>query len=196
MSALPVEPVPSDDYGWDDLVRIWEETDVPEGCKVEIIKGQLVVTPPPANFHNSIASRLQRMLLTVIPEDWGVFQTLGVAVPSHSGLFVPDLAVAPESVVDVPGNFIMAGETELIAEITSKSNAEQDRVVKPAGYAQAGVPLYLLIDRWAPGGPTITLFGESNDGVYRTLQATKFGEKIHLPAPFDLTIDTSVFPGA
>ncbi|WP_307811161.1 hypothetical protein [Streptomyces fildesensis] len=39
MSALNVEPESHSGYGWDDLVRIWEETDVPEGCTVEIIEG-------------------------------------------------------------------------------------------------------------------------------------------------------------
>ena len=30
MSALTVDPVPGSGHGWDDLVRIWEETDAPE----------------------------------------------------------------------------------------------------------------------------------------------------------------------
>ena len=41
MSALSAEP----ESGWDEIVRIWEETDAPEGSKVEIIEG--VVTVPP-----------------------------------------------------------------------------------------------------------------------------------------------------
>lgn len=79
-------------------------------------------------------------------------------------------------------------------EITSKSNASNDRIKKAAGYAQAGVPLYLLIDNWAPGGPTITLFGEPTGDVYRVLRAGKFGDQIELPEPFDLSLDTGEFP--
>ncbi|SCD68938.1 hypothetical protein GA0115239_105815 [Streptomyces sp. BpilaLS-43] len=37
-SALTVDPVPGCGQDWDALVRIWEETDAPEGCKVEIIE--------------------------------------------------------------------------------------------------------------------------------------------------------------
>jgi hypothetical protein len=37
MSALTVGPGPGHGQDWDDLLRIWEETDAPEGCKVEII---------------------------------------------------------------------------------------------------------------------------------------------------------------
>jgi hypothetical protein len=76
----------------------------------------------------------------------------------------------------------------------SKSNASQDRVSKPAAYATAGIPLYLLVDRWAPGGPTATLYGEPEGEVYRVLRAVKFGDPIELPEPFDVIIDTGEFP--
>ncbi|MFF3764756.1 Uma2 family endonuclease [Streptomyces sp. NPDC001922] len=192
MSALTVDHGPEN--GWDDLVHRWEEMDWPEGCKVEIIEGIITVSPPPANDHNSIAETVQRRLYTAIPDTWGIYQTLGVSVPSRSGLFVPDLVVVPKAALEEPGHFIPAARSELIVEITSRSNARHDRVSKPAGYAQAGVPLYLLIDGWAPGGPTVTLYGEPKGDVYRVLQAGKFGDAVQLPTPFDLVIDTGRFP--
>ncbi|MEU7034046.1 Uma2 family endonuclease [Streptomyces sp. NPDC046237] len=194
MSALTVEHS-SHGYGWDGLVRIWQETDAPEGCKVEIIEGIITVSPPPSNNHNDIADEVHRALYPVIPRDWGVYQTLGAAVPSRSGLYIPDLAVVPKAALrSEGGNFVAAAEAELIVEITSQSNASADRITKAAGYAQAGVPLYLLIDGFAPGGPTVTLYGEPKSEVYRVLSAVKFGMEIHLPAPFGLTIDTGTFP--
>ncbi|MFJ3837268.1 Uma2 family endonuclease [Streptomyces sp. NPDC054904] len=194
MSALTVRQGPTNGDGWDDLIRLWEETDGPEGCKVEIIEGIITVAPSPANSHNGIAERIQRRLYAVIPDEWGIYQTLGVAVPSRSGLFIPDLVVAPRAVTDEPGHFVPAASAEFVAEVTSKSNASHDRIAKAAAYAHAGIPLYLLIDGYAPGGPTITLYGEPNGGGYRVLQAGKFGETFHLPAPFDLKLDTSAFP--
>jgi Uma2 family endonuclease len=192
MSALAVEPEPN--QGWDDLVRLWEESEWPEGCKVEIIEGIVTVSPAPANNHNVIAVMVQRRLYSVIPEAWDVFQTLAVAVPSRLGLYIPDLVVAPLAEVEGPGNYVPADTAELVVEITSQSNANHDRISKPVGYAAAGVPLYLLIDRWAPGGPTVTLYGEPNGNVYRVLHAGKFGDEIRLPEPFGLTLDTSIFP--
>lgn len=194
MSALTVDHS-SHGYGWDDLVRIWEETDAPEGCRVEIIEGIITVSPPPSNNHNDIADEVHRALYPVIPRDWGVYQTLGAAVPSRSGLYIPDLAVVPKAILrSEGGNFVAAAGAELIVEITSESNASSDRIKKAAGYAQAGVPLYLLIDGFAPGGPTVTLYGEPKGEVYRVLSAVKFGMEIHLPDPFDLVIDTGLFP--
>lgn len=78
--------------------------------------------------------------------------------------------------------------------MTSKSNARHDRVSKAAACATARIPLCLLSDRWAPGGPTVTLYGEPKDDVYRVLSAVKFGDPLKLPAPFDVTIDTGEFP--
>ncbi|MEU2074029.1 Uma2 family endonuclease [Streptomyces sp. NPDC013489] len=193
MGALTVDHS-SYDHGWDDLVRIWEETDAPEGCKVEIIEGIVTVSPSPASRHNSIASRVHRRLVLGIPEEWGVVQTLAIAVPARRGMFVPDLAVLPFAVLDGPGRYVAADAVELVAEVTSPSNANHDRISKAAGYAAAGIPLYLLIDSFASGGPTVTLYGEPKGDVYRVLRAVPFGEEIHLPAPFDLALDTAEFP--
>lgn len=192
MSGLTVDHEP--ERSWDDLVRFREEMEWPEGSKVEIIEGIVTVSPTPANQHNLIAAVVQRRLYSAIPEDWEIFQTLSIAVPSRLGMFIPDLVVVPTGEVDGPGTYIPAAAAELVVEVTSKSNAGHDRVSKPAAYAAAGIPLYLLIDRWAPGGPTVTLYGEPQGDVYRVLHAGKFGELIVLPEPFDLKLDTSVFP--
>lgn len=194
MSALTVSQ--DADRSWDDLVRFWEEMEWPEGSKVEIIEGIITVSPAPAYRHNLIADSIQRRLYSVIPPDWGIFQTLAIAVPSRMGMLVPDLVVAPRRDHTESDTHIPAALAELVVEVTSKSNARDDRVSKPAAYATAGIPLYLLVDRWATDGPTATLYGEPRGDVYRPLSTAKFGEPIKLPAPFDLVIDTSEFPGA
>jgi Uma2 family endonuclease len=193
MSALTVDHSASG-HEWDDVVRIWEETDAPEGCKVEIIEGIVTVSPGPANHHNSIADMVQRQLYPAIPDDWGIYQTLSVAIPSRMGMFFPDLVVAPRAALDEPGHAIPAAAAELAVEITSKANANHDRVEKLHGYATGGVPLYLLLDSWHTGRPTATLYGEPRNSLYRVLDTVKYGESIHLPAPFDITLDTSAFP--
>ncbi|MFG3531470.1 Uma2 family endonuclease [Streptomyces sp. NPDC047917] len=194
MSALTVDPAPGHGQEWDDLVRIWEETDAPEGCKVEIIEGIGTVEPPPSKDHNTTAALLQRRLYTVIPEDWGIYRTLGVSVPGRAGLYIPDLVVVPRAVATGPGNRIPAEEARLVVEITSQANANHDRIGKVHGYAKAGVELFLLLDPWHSGRPTATLYGESDGGTYRVLDTVEYGEKLTLPEPFGLVLDTGVFP--
>ncbi|MEV7088843.1 Uma2 family endonuclease [Streptomyces sp. NPDC093085] len=192
MTALTVEPEPN--QGWDDLVHLWKETDVPEGCKVEIIEGIVTVSPSPSWDHNSTADSVQRLLYTVIPSNWRIFQTQEAAVPGRKGLYIPDLLVAAEEDRPAPGDLFPASDAKLVVEITSRANGNHDRIAKLHGYAQAGVPLYLLLDPWHFGRPSATLYGEPEGATYRTLAAVEYGDKFTLPAPFDLVIDTSELP--
>jgi Uma2 family endonuclease len=193
MSALAVEHGPDNGNGWDELVRIWQETDAPEGCKVEIIEGNVTVTPPPSGDHGTTAARLQRRLYQSLPEEWELYQNFGLAVPGRQGLYIPDLAVLP--VASAEGRMYAAAEAALlVVEITSPRNGNHDRITKVHGYAQAGVPLYLLLDPWHSNKPTATLYGEPDGGTYRMLQAVEYGEKLTLPEPFGLDIDTGTFP--
>lgn len=196
MSAPTVDPPPGHgrDHDWDDLLRIWEETDAPEGCKVEIIEGIVTVSPPPSKDHNTTAALLQRRLYTVVPEDWGIYQRLGVSVPGRAGLYVPDLVVVPRAIATGPGNRVPAEDARLVVEITSRANAHHDRIGKTHGYAQAGAELFLLLDPWHSGRPTATLYGEPADGTYRVLDTVEYGEKLRLPEPFGLELDTGAFP--
>ncbi|MCT2594465.1 Uma2 family endonuclease [Streptomyces sp. N2-109] len=194
MTALSVDHVPDNGYDWDDVVRLWGETDAPEGSKVEIIEGIVTVAPPPANAHNITADAVQELLYQAKPADCGVFQTQGVTIPGKAGLYIPDLLVMPRVVLAASHNTAPAEEALLVVEITSPSNANHDRISKAHGYARAGVPLYLLLDPWHTGKPTATLFGEPEGGTYRVLQSVEYGGVLTLPEPFELKIDTGTLP--
>ncbi|MEV2197024.1 Uma2 family endonuclease [Streptomyces phaeochromogenes] len=194
MSAITGDYLLTDDE-WEELVWVWKQSDVPKGCRTEIIEGLITVTHCSANAHHVIASRIRRALYSVIPDNWGVYERLALADPTHLGLYVPDLCVVPEMDLHaVDEHFVPAAAAELVVEVTSKATAGNDRVKKAAGYAQVGIPFYLLIDGLAPGGPTITLYGEPNGDVYRVLHGGGFGDTVLLPQPFELTLDTSEFP--
>src|SRR5690606_15624406 len=192
MSALTVSQDP--EQSWDDLVRFWEEMEWPEGSRVEIIEGIVTVSPAPAFRHNLIAESIQRRLYSVISEDMGSSPSRPSAVPPRLATLFPARVVAPRREHTESDPHTPAAMAELVVEVTSKSNARHDRVSKPAAYAAAGIPLFLLVDRWAPDGPAATLYGDPKGDVYRPLLTAKFGEPLILPAPFDLVIDTAEFP--
>ncbi|MER6349098.1 Uma2 family endonuclease [Streptomyces sp. NPDC001595] len=193
MSALAAGSGSPGNTDWDELIRVREETDAPEGSKVEIIEGVVTVSPPPSESHNDAAELVHRRLYTAIQDDWGVYQTLGLACPETGGLFMPDLCVVPRAALR-RGTRVHAGEAELVVEVTSRSNANHDRIKKAHGYAVAGVPLYLLLDAWHSGRPTATLYGEPRNGTYRVLDSVEYGEELTLPEPFKLVLDTGIFP--
>jgi Uma2 family endonuclease len=177
------------DSPWEELLWVWRRTDIPKGCKSEIIDGVVTVTPYSGVAHHDVSEPLQRQLHDVIPRSWGIYQRLALALPSRLELYVPDLAVVPEEALRGPGDDpVRAGAAELIVEITSAATARADRVTKPAGCADAGVPLYLLIDRLAAGGPAVTLYGDPHGGTYRVLTSVPCGAPVELPPPFGLTL--------
>ncbi|MFF1923553.1 Uma2 family endonuclease [Streptomyces sp. NPDC058221] len=184
---------------WDYLLRTWQELDVPEGWRAEIDEGQIVLVPPPHAHHNGIAAKVQRRIYANLPDELEIYQTLGVHVAPLDKLYVPDLVVMPAELVDAAdpetSDPMDASEALLIVEITSKGNAREDRTKKYRAYARAGVPMYLLIDRFDTRGAMSTLFTEPNeDGTYKRSDPVPFGKPLGLPAPFDVTLATDAFP--
>ncbi|MGW6635151.1 Uma2 family endonuclease [Streptomyces cyaneofuscatus] len=186
---------------WDYLLQTWRELDVPEGWRAEIDEGQIVLVPPPHAHHNGIAAKVQRSLYATLPDDLEVYQTLGIHVAPLGKLYVPDLVVMPTELIDAAdpetSDALDAAEALLVVEITSRGNAREDRTKKYRAYARAGVPMYLLIDRFDTRGPMSTLFTEPNDdGTFKHTDAAPFGKPLALPAPFDVSLPTGEFPGA
>lgn len=186
-------------WPWDYLLRTWQGLDVPEGWRAEVDEGRICLVPPPHPHHSGIAAEVQRRLYANLPDELGVYQTLGVHVAPLDKLYVPDLVVMPAELVDgadpEAGDPMDASEALLIVEITSKGNAREDRTKKYRAYARAGVPMYLLIDRFDTRGTMSTLFTEPNeDGTYKRYEAVPFGKPLGLPAPFDVTLATDAFP--
>ncbi|MGC4949021.1 Uma2 family endonuclease [Streptomyces sp. DT224] len=184
---------------WDYFLRTWQELDVPEGWRAEIDEVQIVLVPPSHAHHNGIAERVQRRLYANLPDELGVYQTLGVHVAPLDKLYVPDLVVMPSELIDAADPDIStpmdASEALLVVEITSKGNAREDRTKKYRAYARAGVPMYLLIDRFDTRGAMATLFTEPGEhGTYKHSDAVPFGKPLALPAPFDVTLPTDGFP--
>ena len=176
------------------LQTVWEELDLPEGWRAEILEGTIVVTPSPANIHNSVAAILNELLVLAKPVDCAVHQTQAIELASTGDLYIPDLLVYPREKMPADGYTAPAEYALLVVEITSPSNANHDRMRKLWGYAHGLVPLYLLIDRLDPDGPHVTLYSAPEAGVYQNSTRVRYGEVITLPEPFELKIDTGQFP--
>ncbi|HYS40377.1 MAG TPA: Uma2 family endonuclease [Pseudonocardiaceae bacterium] len=180
---------------WPALLTAWQELTVPAGWRAEIVEYGINLTPPPGNGHNLIADLVHQALVPTTPDGCGLYQTLGVSIPLRAKLFIPDLVIVPrDELYGLPDNQpVSADRALLVAEITSFSNAETDRKAKRWSYAQAGVPLCLLIDRFDEDGPAVTLFSDPVDGHYQHMVRIPFGEKISLPEPFAIDLDTGGF---
>ncbi|MFB7905118.1 Uma2 family endonuclease [Kitasatospora sp. NPDC056076] len=182
MVAMPAIEHP---LGEDSLLQAFLELDTPLGSKAEFIEGEIVVTPPPDGAHETAFSLINRQFMRKAETEFDLSGTKGLITPK--GRFIPDGVVSPVGHFEHSDSWAQAAGVLLVFEITS-TNPYKDREPKRLGYAAAGIPCYLLIDRT---DGTVTLFTEPDGGDYITRTKVEFGKSIDLPAPFSFTLDTA-----
>ncbi|WP_344243275.1 Uma2 family endonuclease [Actinocorallia libanotica] len=177
----------------------------PDGARVEVIGGVVVVSPAPSVGHAKIvwyvAQAFARQVNT--EHEWECLSGPNLDLIEAEKKFgaIPDLVVgeAPETELNLQPEVscLVSDEVELVVEVTSPSNAFRDRppldgrATKWNGYARAEVPYHLLVDR-DPKVAQVVLYTipDAGAGAYLDKQVWAFGEDVVLPEPFGLTIPT------
>ncbi|MGW3646798.1 Uma2 family endonuclease [Streptomyces sp. NPDC000878] len=111
----------------------------------------------------------------------------------REGRAKPDAVLAPEAHFAGHGEWADPDGALMVVEVTSydSDTDRRDRHEKPAAYGQSGIPLYLLIDR---DSCTVTVHSSPDRqvGGYRDIRTAKFGEKVALPDPIGIELDTEI----
>lgn len=170
-----------------DVLEGFEQLRVPAGYRAELIEDEIIVRPQPDGHHARVVTRVARQLYRKSEMEVDVVGAKGTITPT--GRFIPDLATAPEGHFDDAEPWMPADGLLLVVEATYGSSAG-DHVGKRRGYAAAGIPLYLLIDR---SSSEAVLFSQPADGDYRAHALVPFGTGVRLPEPFSFTLDTAKF---
>ncbi|WUH95882.1 Uma2 family endonuclease [Streptomyces sp. NBC_00433] len=173
---------------FEELAFVAERED--EGLRLEFLGGKLGVKAAPDGLHSEIILWLQRICMQQSP-DLGLHSDRGLVVETYrKGRARPDGTLAPI------GHFVGAGEWAepdgvlMTVEVTSfdSDTTQRDRVDKPRAYAEAGIPVFLLIDRDAG---EITVHSEPGNGAYQMRVTVPFGKAVSLPAPVGIELDTA-----
>ncbi|MER6999849.1 Uma2 family endonuclease [Streptomyces sp. NPDC000410] len=120
-----------------------------------------------------------------------MYQERGLAVPAYrAGRARVDGAVAPVGNFRGQPSWSDASGVLMVIEVTSGSeqDAEVDRVEKRDAYAQAAMPVHLLIDRHRG---EVVVHWEPQGSRYQHEARAVFGAKLPLPEPFGFDLDTS-----
>jgi Uma2 family endonuclease len=127
---------------------------VPEGQKVEILRGALVSPPAPLPRHSGVQGKLRRFIGGPFDDDdgaggpggWWIFLEVDVQLSQHD-IVKPDLAGWRRDRLPSPWDERpILVVPDWICEVISPSNAGTDRVTKRALYASAGVEHYWIAD--------------------------------------------------
>ncbi|MFF4899530.1 Uma2 family endonuclease [Streptomyces sp. NPDC001068] len=163
----------------------------PETVTLEFIDGRIGVKKVTDGDHDTIVSWLARRCMQTRP-DLDLYYGRGLRVEAHrEGRARPDAVLAPEAHFAGYGEWADPDGALMVVEITSydSDTDRRDRHEKPTVYGQAGIPLYLLIDR---DSCTVTVHSgpDRQIGGYRAVHTAKFGETVVLPDPMGIELDT------
>lgn len=172
------------------MTEYFESFEAPEGFKVELLRGEIVMMAGPDVVHNLIVLFVQRQ----IPMDrWYPLQTQDVDIPAESSEPQPDLVVLPTEAAPESGRLVPAAALAVVVEVVSKTSKLRDYVTKRSIYAGGGIPTYLIIDPFEAKCVVLTEpFGAGEDADYRGVRTSKFGEPVPLDA-LGVTLDTTEF---
>lgn len=172
------------------IVKIFENLEVPEGIKVELLRGVIVMMAGPDVAHNDIVEAIQDQ----IPRRrWRRLQTQDIAILEETSEPQPDLVVVERGAGPGHGRLMPSQVITMLVEVVSKTSVDRDYVVKRSIYAAAKVPAYLIIDPVMAQCVLLTEpTGEGEDADYRCQRTTKFGDVTPLE-PIGIELDTSEF---
>ncbi|WP_084469143.1 Uma2 family endonuclease [Nocardiopsis trehalosi] len=175
----------------EELFAALDALNVPRGFRAEILDGnQITVSPSPAGKHQRNVRALDRQIVPHLPDGYDNETALEIRIPRLLRSVMPDLFVAPVEVLATDDHCIPPDDVLLVAEVVSRGNPGNDRVLKLDVYARAGIDIYLLVD---PIAGTTTLFTNSDGTTYKDTVVRDFGEKLVVPDPFGFDLDTSAF---
>ncbi|MER5636262.1 Uma2 family endonuclease [Kitasatospora sp. NPDC002227] len=163
----------------------------PETVTLEFIDGRLGVKAVPDGDHGAIIMWLLRQCMQHRPElDLHIEQGLRVET-YRSGCARPDGVLAPVAHFAGQGEWAEPTGVLMTVEITSydRDTDQRDRVEKPVAYAQAGIPVYLLIDRERC---EVTVRSDPRGGRYRTALTRAYGDAVELPEPVGFVLGTEI----
>lgn len=117
-----------------------------DGNKYELVRGELFVTPPPTDDHETILARLSRIVDRYVEAN-----DLGLVYHPRSLVRVEGSEVEPDLMVRRPSPGIKdawedAPRPILIVEVFSPTTRRRDQVQKKALYLDAGIDEYWMVD--------------------------------------------------
>ena len=141
-------------WSYDDYARLPDD-----GCRYEVIRGELYMAPAPRPLHQRVIIRLSFFLEAYLEErklGTAFAAPIDVILPRKLGNPVqPDLLFIRSERRRIIGELNIQGAPDLVMEVLSPSNPAHDRSLKHELYAEAGVPEYWIID---PRARTVEIF--------------------------------------
>jgi len=164
----------------------WSEEDylaLPEveGARIELVDGDLVMSPWPDNLHQRLVRQLCSELDRQALDGYEALPGGNVRLATGQ-INIPDVllvTIADRAVND-------AADVLLVAEIVSDSGRFRDRILKPVLYAEAGILWYIRVE---PTPRLEVVLHRLEKGKYVEQKLAGAGQRVEIP---DLGLDIEV----
>ncbi|MEU6301267.1 hypothetical protein DMH25_27425 [Streptomyces sp. WAC 01325] len=168
-----------------------ERMPVPEGFRVEIVGGNVHMTPQ-RNTHWQIIRRILWALEDRFGRQVTAFTDVRIDFPGDENGFCPDVAMLKDSAQQDDTGHWRYQDVEFVAEVISRGTAANDYGPKRTAYAVAEVPVYVIAD---PYRGRCSVYTHPKDGDYAMTTSVDFGTDLDLTGTVvDLTLKTDDFP--
>ncbi|MGW7248168.1 Uma2 family endonuclease [Streptomyces decoyicus] len=177
------------------LWQAWKAMELPEGFHAEIIEGSIEVSPTGRHSHSRISFQLRRLLTQYLDKQSSAYAVTNDTNIIHGRkVWIPDVVVALEDAI-----IASADDTEfvaedgigldvrcvaLVAEVVSPGHdcKKRDRVRKRRAYAEAGIPVYVILDDYDGQGTVTVLASPLPDkAVYAESHRVPYGTEVIIP---------------
>lgn len=177
------------------MTKYFEELEPPEGVRVELLRGEIVMMASPDLVHNMI---VEDVLDQIPRKRWSRLQTQDIDIPDEASEPVPDLVVLERAARPASGSLLPSSLVTMVVEVVSRTSVQRDYEIKRSIYAAGKVPVYLIVDPIMAQCVLLTRpVGRRDDADYQRQQVTKFGAPLPLEE-LGLELDTTefgTFPG-
>lgn len=171
------------------MTELFENLEVPEGIKVELLRGEIVMMAGPDLVYN----RIVRSVAKQLPGRWDWLVTQDIEISGEQSEPVPDLVVLEDGAAPGSGRLLPSEAVTMLVEVVSKTSIDRDYGIKRSIYAAGKVPAYLIIDPIVAHCVLLTEpVGGGDEADYTVQRITKFGDPVPLEL-LGLELDTTEF---
>jgi Uma2 family endonuclease len=160
-----------------------------DGRRHELIDGVPIVSPSPTTGHQRIAMLLGAALDSLCPPELAVTQAVDVRINRRRSL-TPDVLVATADATERNVSHYLPTEVVSVVEIVSPGSLAMDRIMKPALYAEAGIPHFWRVE--TDGGVRVATYRlDVGTDVYTS--TGEFDDVIDVTLPFAMSLPIATF---
>lgn len=165
-------------YTVEDLYAYREQR---EDMTVQLIEGELVVSPSPGVTHQIVSAALFLVLARAVPEGLRVLAAPLDLLAGERSMLQPDLMVVPRELRS--GKYVPQPPV-LAVEILSPSSRRTDLVRKPEVLGRFGVEHYWVVDPLNPALRVFRLVGATYESGQVVVAADLFETDVPFPVSF------------